>query len=103
KSLAAWLLLAAATTSALSPLELVQSTTTRVIAILQDPAYSGAINAQKRRLAIRGVAEDMFDFNEMARRSLGKHWNDRSRSERDEFVRLFTDMLERSYLGMVEN
>ncbi len=103
KSVAAWLLMAAATTSTLTPLELVQSATTRVVTILQDPGYAGAINAQKRRLAIRGTAEDLFDFNEMARRSLGKHWKDRSRAERDEFVRVFTDLLERSYIGVVEN
>ena len=103
KSVAAWLLMAAATASALSPLELVQTATTRVVTILQDPGYSGAINAQKRRLALRGVAEDMFDFNEMARRSLGKHWNERTRGERDEFVRVFTDLLERTYIGVVES
>jgi len=103
KSVAAWLLLATAATSALTPLELVQTATTRVVTILQDPGFTGAINAQKRRLAIRGVAEDLFDFNEMARRSLGKHWKERSRAERDEFVRVFTDLLERSYIGVVEN
>ena len=103
KSLAAWLLVVGAATSTFTPLELVQSATTRVVTILQDQGYAGAINAQKRRLAIRGVAEDLFDFNEMARRSLGKHWKDRSRAERDEFVRLFTDVLERTYIGVVEN
>lgn len=103
KSLAAFLLVAVAATSTLSPLELVQSATTRVVTILQDPSYAGAINVQKRRLAIRGVAEDLFDFNEMARRSLAKHWKDRSKAERDEFVRLFTDLLERTYLGVVDN
>jgi phospholipid transport system substrate-binding protein len=103
KSVAAWLLMAAATTSALSPLELVQNGTTRVITILQDPSYSGAIHAQKRRLAIRGVAEDLFDFSEMARRSMGKHWKDRTKGERDEFVRVFTDLLERTYVGVIES
>jgi phospholipid transport system substrate-binding protein len=39
----------------------------------------------------------------MARLTLARHWKDRSAPEREEFVRLFTDLLERSYLTTIEN
>ncbi len=39
----------------------------------------------------------------MARLTLARHWKDRSVTEREEFVRLFTDLLERSYLTTIEN
>jgi len=38
----------------------------------------------------------------LARRSLGRHWQNRTDAERDEFVRLFHDLLERTYLSRLE-
>jgi phospholipid transport system substrate-binding protein len=55
------------------------------------------------RAEIRRVAEEIFDFEEMSRRALGPHWNGRTPEERREFVPLFTDLLERSYVGRIES
>ena len=44
----------------------------------------------------------LFDFTEMSRRALGRHWADRTAGERDEFVRLFTDLMARSYIGKMD-
>jgi phospholipid transport system substrate-binding protein len=79
---------------ALPPLELVKSSMTRVLAISQ----TAGAPASARRREMRLVAEELFDFNEMSRRMLGAHWNEGTREEQAEFVRLFTDLLERSYL-----
>ncbi len=104
KALAAWLLVTAATTGpSATPSEVVQSAVTRAVAIVQDADLSRPANADRRRAELRRVAEELFDFNEMARRALARHWADRSQQERDDFVRLFADLLERSYLGKVEN
>jgi phospholipid transport system substrate-binding protein len=56
-----------------------------------------------KRAEIRKVAEETFDFEEMSRRALGRHWNARTPEERREFVTLFTDLLERSYVGRIES
>ena len=50
----------------------------------------------------RTVAEDICDFTEIARRSLGPHWQLRSAAEREEFTRLFADLLEHSYISKIE-
>ncbi len=102
KALAAWLLVAATAASSTSPQEVVQSAVTRAVAILQDDELARPANLERRRAELRRVADELFDFNEMARRALARHWSDRSPQERQEFVRLFTDLLERSYLGKVE-
>ncbi len=102
KALAAWLLVAATAASSTQPQEVVQSAVTRVIAILQDDELARPANLERRRAELRRVADELFDFNEMSRRALARHWSDRSPQERQEFVRLFTDLLERSYLGKVE-
>jgi len=84
------------------PLELVRASVARVLAIVQAPRPV-AIGGGQRRAEIRRVAQGLFDFDEMARLTLARHWKDRSISEQAEFVRLFTDLLERSYLTTIEN
>jgi len=74
----------------------------RVIAILRDPALEGDQQRIPRRAAISKVAGELFDFGEMAKRSLGQHWDGRTASERGEFVRLFTELIERSYIAKVD-
>jgi phospholipid transport system substrate-binding protein len=84
------------------PLDLVKVSVARVLAIVQaQPA--GVPLTGKRRVEIRRVAEDLFDFDEMARRTLAQHWKDRSPQEQAEFVQVFVEVLERSYLTTISN
>jgi phospholipid transport system substrate-binding protein len=46
--------------------------------------------------AIRAIVSDVFDFREAARLSLGPSWSGRTPAEREEFVSLFANLLERS-------
>ena len=89
------------TAAPLRPLDLVKLSFSRVLAIVQSQP-AGVTGSKHRRAEIRRVAEDLFDFNEMARRALGQHWNGRSPQEQDEFVRLFTDVLKQFYVVAVE-
>ena len=84
------------------PTEQLRGSTDRVLKILSDPELKKEAKARERREAIRTVAEDIFDFSEIARRSLGPHWQPRSAAEREEFTRLFADLLEHSYISKIE-
>jgi phospholipid transport system substrate-binding protein len=81
-----------------APLDLVKASVTRALAIAQSQA-----DAAQQRVEIRQVGEALFDFDEISRRALAHHWADRSPQEQEEFVRLFTDLLERSYLAAMGN
>ena len=59
-------------------------------------------SAADSHVAVRKVADQMFDWPEMARGALGKHWQERTPSERDEFVRLFAAVFERAYLSKIQ-
>ena len=86
------------------PLELVRASVSRVLAIVQAPhPVAVASGGGQRRTDIRRIAQGLFDFNEMARLTLARHWKDRSVREQEEFVQLFTELLERSYLTTIEN
>jgi phospholipid transport system substrate-binding protein len=74
----------------------------RVIKALEDPELKKEGRAKDRRAAVRKIANDIFDFSETARRSLGRHWQGRTPAERDEFVQLFSDLLERTYMSKIE-
>ncbi len=60
-------------------------------------------NDQKRRQALKKSISTIFDYNEMAKRSLGKHWNQRSAAEKKQFSELFASLLENSYSGKIES
>lgn len=74
----------------------------RVFKILQDPAMAGSNHAAQRRSAVFTAAGTIFDFGEMAKQSLGKHWTGRTPAERTQFVALFTALMQHSYISKVD-
>ena len=74
----------------------------RVFKILDDPELDGDRKLSQRRNAIVIAANEIFDFGEMAKRSLGQYWPQRTSAERVEFVRLFTELVQRSYITKVD-
>ena len=85
-----------------APLEQLRGQIDRVLKIMEDPEMKKVAQSQQRRVAVRRVADDIFDFQETAKRSLARHWQPRSPAEQAEFVRLFADLLERSYISKIE-
>lgn len=74
----------------------------RVLKVLDDPALKQSAKVEERREAIRRYAGELFDFEEMTRRSLERHWDARTPAERAEFVQLFHHLLERSFIGKLD-
>ena len=85
-----------------APTDQLRAQINRTIQILDDPELKKPGKTKDRRAAVRQVANDIFDFGETAKRSLARHWAARSQAERDEFVQLFADLLERSYISKIE-
>lgn len=74
----------------------------RVVKIVEDPSLKGDDRVADRRAAVRKIADEIFDFNEIARRALARHWQPLTDKQRAEFVSLFSDLLERSYMSKIE-
>ncbi len=96
------LLLAAAEARAGQPTDQLHAQINRVIKVLEDPELKKDGKVRERRTAVRKIANDIFDFGETAKRSLARHWPPRTPAEREEFVALFSDLLERSYISKIE-
>src|SRR4029453_10940906 len=85
------------------PTEQLRSAIDRVVKTLDNPALKGEARVAERRAAVRKIANDIFDFPEIARRSLGRHWAGKTDAEHEEFVGLFADLLERSYIAKIDS
>jgi phospholipid transport system substrate-binding protein len=85
-----------------APTEQLRAQIDRVLKVLDDPELKKESKARERRVAVRKIANEFFDFGETARRALGRHWQARTPAEREEFVQLFADLLERSYISKIE-
>ncbi len=86
-----------------SAIDQVRETVDKVIEILKDKELKKPQKSKERRTLIRKTISERFDFDEMARRSLGLHWKGRTQEEKKEFIPLYADLLERSYINKIES
>lgn len=83
--------------------EEVKKTVDEVINIVQSEELKKKSNEASRRAALKKAIGRIFDYGEMARRSLATHWKGRTPVEQKEFVSLFETLLENSYAGKIES
>jgi len=84
------------------PLELVKSAGERVIAVLKDPKLKAPDKKKERVGRLKEIINPIFDYDEMARRTLGAHWRRRTPAEQQEFLNLFRAFLETVYTEKVD-
>jgi phospholipid transport system substrate-binding protein len=80
------------------PTDQLRAYTDQVLKVLQNRALS----LPDRREAVRHLAEDVFEVSETAKRALGQHWVQRTPAEREEFVKLFANLLEQTYIARID-
>jgi phospholipid transport system substrate-binding protein len=98
-SLMVVLVLSTATCSwAGAPTNQVRAYTDQVLKVLQ----SQALSLPERRAAIGHIASEAFDVSETAQRALGVHWQQRTPAQREEFVKLFANLLEQTYVSRID-
>lgn len=85
-----------------APTDQTKTAVDQIVLILEDPALKPEAKTDERRAALRREADKIFDFEETSKRALGPHWQRLSPRDRQEFVSLFTDLLERSYISKIE-
>jgi phospholipid transport system substrate-binding protein len=74
-----------------------------VVRIVSDPELKKPQQEPQRRQALKNTISQIFDYGEMAQRSLATHWKERTPAERKEFVSLFATLLENSYATKIES
>jgi phospholipid transport system substrate-binding protein len=99
-SLLALIVATAVPAVAVAPTDQIRQRVDDVVKVLEDPALKD--KPVERHTAVRKIAEEIFDYPDTARRALGPHWNPRTPQERQEFIRLFAELLDRAYIGKIE-
>jgi phospholipid transport system substrate-binding protein len=89
--------------SAGPPTEALKGSVDEVVRVLNEPELSKAEKRQERRKVLVDVISKRFNFEEMAKRTVGAEWAKRTPEERREFVDSFRTLLSNSYLGRIEN
>lgn len=84
------------------PLDQVRNTADKVIAILTDPNLQGDAKRTERHRLLRQELEERFDWTTICRSCLGRHWSSLTRDQQREFMELFKQFLERTYLDRIE-
>ncbi|MBX7136344.1 MAG: ABC transporter substrate-binding protein [Oligoflexia bacterium] len=84
-----------------TPLGEVRSTIDELVQAVSD--FPGEEHLKQRRDKLRAIITPRFDFQEMARLSLGTNWTVVSPEEQTDFVKVFSDLLAKTYLDRIEN
>ncbi len=79
-----------------------KGTLDRIIEVLNDPSLKTPAKENERRNTLLKLVKERFDEEAFARRALGAHWRKRTKEEKQEFVKIFSDLLERTYLKKID-
>ena len=81
---------------AATPKETVETGVNKVLKTLSDPAFKA--KKKDQQIAIIGEEiDDVFDFKELSRRTLGRSWKKMKPEQQKEFVGLFKELLQGVY------
>jgi len=83
------------------PLEAVQTNVNKVLEVLRDPKLKEASAKEVQKEKLRLIYERMFDDVELSKRTLAKNWNSLNVAQRQEFVPLFRQVLEKAYIDKI--
>ncbi len=76
--------------------ETVEVQVNKVLAALSDPAFKDKVRDAKIE-KIRSIVNEIFDYTELSKRTLGREWNKFNSPQQTEFVKLFSELLEKTY------
>jgi len=85
------------------PTDQLRGTVDKVLTIVRSSHSTSKAQMEAQRAQLVEVIYPRFDFTEMAKRSLGRHWAGRTPEEQREFVTIFAAMLGRSYADNIES
>ncbi len=85
------------------PLEQLRESIEAIVKLLRDPDLKPPEKREQLKQEISEIISVRFDFAEMAKRSLGLHWRKRSAAEKKSFVKIFSELVQESYIGKIED
>ena len=85
------------------PIDIVKETIDRIFKILDDETLSRHEMRAEQKKQILSAVKTRFDFREMSKRSMARHWKKMPPEDHDYFIELFSKLLMNRYIGRVES
>ena len=80
-----------------------KGTLDQIIEVMNDPSLKTPGKENERKNILHKLLKERFDDVALARRALGVRWRKRTKEEKQEFVKIFSDLLERTYLKKIDD
>ena len=87
--------------AAAGPLETLKVPVEQIMNLLDDPQYQKADPENRQKKEIGRITRSIFDYTEMSKRALARHWQRFKPAERKEFRDVFADLLENTYYDKI--
>lgn len=84
-----------------APLETVKEHVNKVLDVLRDPALKAESAKNVKKEKIQSIAEKMFDFAELSKRTLAQNWSKFDPGQQKEFISLYTSLLRDTYINKI--
>ena len=84
-----------------APLETIEKQVNRVLDVLRDPALKAESAEETKKEKIRAISNEMFNWNELSRRTLGRNWRKLNAGQQKEFIDLYKEILEKAYVDKI--
>jgi len=83
------------------PLDAVQLSVNKGFEVLRDPRLKAESARDVKKEKLRLIYDRLFDDVEMGKRTLARNWNNMNTAQRQEFVKLFRQVLEKAYIDKI--
>jgi phospholipid transport system substrate-binding protein len=84
-----------------TPLDTVKGNVDKVLVILRDSSIKSESADKIKKRKIRAIADNMFDFTELSKRTLAMNWSKFNPEQQKEFIALFKDLLSDAYVDKI--
>jgi phospholipid transport system substrate-binding protein len=84
-----------------APMDAVQLNVNKVLEVLRDPKLKAESAKEAKKEKLRLIYDRMFDDVELGKRTLARNWNNMNTAQRQEFVKLFRQVLEKAYVDKI--
>lgn len=86
---------------AVTPLETIRAEINKVLEVLRDQSLKGESGRKTKKAKIRSIANGIFDFNELSRRTLAQNWKKLNAGQQKEFTDLYASLIEETYANRI--
>lgn len=80
------------------PMETAETEVNKILAVLADESLTGEAGTEAKKEKLRSIFDNIFDYVELSKRTLGRNWKKLDTQQRDEFVKLYRKLLDSVYM-----